>query len=234
MYVSLRPFMGAPLGLHLVNILHHFQIPKVYWQKNMNQTVGVYLEVAKLWVPLFSQVAKTQTYGKSNAMGLWFWNFGMVVYTFIASRISATQSTSLAQHRRNTSYNIWRWMLHNLLICEDITCKKNSTIFSWNDLTGENETAYSWSAIFKLPQITPDDCKHDNTIRALLFTVRLTFKNWKWATSPLRGQHLWPQGRRSTRTHNKREMNPYPPSLPISWAMGLVCVILNVCVAFVC
>ena len=46
MYVSLRPVMEAPL--YLVHILYHFKTPKVCRQKNMNQKVGVYLEVTKL------------------------------------------------------------------------------------------------------------------------------------------------------------------------------------------
>ena len=38
------------------------------------------------------------------------------------------------------------------------------------------------------------------------------------------------QGRRSTRTHNKRELKPYCPSSPISQATGLKCDIEFVCV----
>ena len=71
---------------------------------------------------------------------------------------------------------------------------------------------------------------HPQLLSKFLFKEHRTFKNWKWTMSPLRGQHLWPQGWHSTRTQNKRELNPYRPSSPISQATGLMCDIESVCV----
>ena len=45
---------------------------------------------------------------------------------------------------------------------------------------------------------------NSHSLLAFLFKERRTFKNRKWTMSPLRGQLLWPQGRRSTRTQNKK------------------------------
>ena len=50
-------------------------------------------------------------------------------------------------------------------------------------------------------------------------------KKWMTLSSPMRGQHLWPQRRRSTITQNKRGLYSYRLSSPINWATGLMCVI---------
>ena len=57
------------------------------------------------------------------------------------------------------------------------------------------------STVERIPKYPHPRPKVNVLATFILFKERRTFKNWKWTTSPLRGQLLWPQGQRSTRTH---------------------------------